>query len=221
MLDFQTSTWLLDIQKLAYFLLLVFAVYHFDAAFSDNPILFIYQSFFWCGPLCGCPESSLLWEGFLWLWRAEATVHCGARASHYGGFSRCRAQPLGAWASVVAARRLSSMVHGLRCSATCGIFLDQGSNPCPLHWQVDSYPLYHQGNPWQPRFQLQVRLKPRALSPSVLYFWPSSLLMLRQIQTFSYFVYYSSPFLECKLQEAGRSVCACEWLLHPWYLQWW
>ena len=24
------------------------------------------------------------------------------------------------------------------CSMACGIFLDQGSNPCPLHWQVDS-----------------------------------------------------------------------------------
>ena len=26
----------------------------------------------------------------------------------------------------------------------CGIFPPQGSNPCPLHWQVDSYPLHHQ-----------------------------------------------------------------------------
>ena len=29
----------------------------------------------------------------------------------------------------------------------CGIFLDQGSNLCPLHWQVDSQPLRHQGSP--------------------------------------------------------------------------
>ena len=27
----------------------------------------------------------------------------------------------------------------------CGIFLDQGSNPCLLHWQVDYLPLSHQG----------------------------------------------------------------------------
>ena len=33
---------------------------------------------------------------------------CGARASHCGGFSRCRAQALGTWASVVVARGLSS-----------------------------------------------------------------------------------------------------------------
>ena len=38
-------------------------------------------------------------------------------------------------------------VHGLSCSEACGIFLDQGSNPCLLHWQVDSLPLSHQGNP--------------------------------------------------------------------------
>ena len=25
----------------------------------------------------------------------------------------------------------------LSCSKACGIFLDQGSNPCPLHWQED------------------------------------------------------------------------------------
>ena len=31
------------------------------------------------------------------------------------------------------------MVHGLSCSAACGIFPDQGSNLFPLHWQVDSF----------------------------------------------------------------------------------
>ena len=33
------------------------------------------------------------------------------------------------------------MGHGLSCSEACGVFTDQGSNPCPLHWQADSYPL--------------------------------------------------------------------------------
>ena len=46
--------------------------------------------------------------------------------SRCAGFSSC-----GTWASVV-------VVHGLSCSAACGIFLDQGSNLCPLHWQADS-----------------------------------------------------------------------------------
>ena len=33
-------------------------------------------------------------------------------------------------------RRAGSVVvaHGCSCSAACGIFPDQGSNPCPLHW---------------------------------------------------------------------------------------
>ena len=39
------------------------------------------------------------------------------------------------------------VAHGPNCSAACGIFPDQGSNPCPLHWQADSQPLHHQGSP--------------------------------------------------------------------------
>ena len=56
----------------------------------------------------GCVGSSLLHAGFLQLLRAGATLCCGAWASHCGGFSCCRAQALGARASVVVARRLSS-----------------------------------------------------------------------------------------------------------------
>ena len=46
-------------------------------------------------------------------------------------------------------RRAGSVVvaHGPSCSAACGIFPDQGSNPCALHWQADSQPLRHQGSP--------------------------------------------------------------------------
>ena len=39
------------------------------------------------------------------------------------------------------------VAHGPSCSAACGIFPDQGLNPCPLHWQADSQPLRHQGSP--------------------------------------------------------------------------
>ena len=105
--------------------------------------LFIYLFF-------GCVGSSLLHAGFLQLRRAGATLCCGARASHCGGFSCCGAQALGTRASqlwhagsVVVARGLWSagsvvVVHGLSCSVACGIFLDQGLNLCPLHWQADS-----------------------------------------------------------------------------------
>ena len=52
---------------------------------------------------------------------------CGLRTSHRSGFSCCGARALGARASVVVA-------CGLSCSTACGIFPDQGSSPCPLHW---------------------------------------------------------------------------------------
>ena len=46
-------------------------------------------------------------------------------------------------------RRAGSAIvaNGPSCSAACGILPDQGSNPCPLHWQADSQPLHHQGSP--------------------------------------------------------------------------
>ena len=40
------------------------------------------------------------------------------------------------------------VAHGPSCSAACGIFPDQGSNPCPLHWQADSQLLHHQESPF-------------------------------------------------------------------------
>ena len=69
-----------------------------------------------------------------------------AQASHCCGFY-C----WGAWASTVQVSRLQSkgstvVVHGLSCSEVSGIFLDQGSNLCLLHWQADSLLLSHKGS---------------------------------------------------------------------------
>ena len=67
-----------------------------------------------------------------------------AWASHCSDSSCCRALPLlSAPALVVAAVRLRNtdsvaVMHGLSCSAACGIFPDQGSNLQLLHWQADS-----------------------------------------------------------------------------------
>ena len=47
----------------------------------------------------------------------------------------------------------AAVAHGLCCSAACGIFPDQGSNPCPLHWQADSQWLHHQGSPGREIFE--------------------------------------------------------------------
>ena len=60
--------------------------------------------------------------------------------------------PLTIAASLVAEHRLQTrssviVAHRPSCSVACGIFPDQGSNPCPLHWQADSQPLRHQGSP--------------------------------------------------------------------------
>ena len=55
--------------------------------------------------------------------------------------------PLLLWST--GSRRAGSVIvaHGPGCSVACGIFPDQGSNPCPLHWQADSQLLRHQGSP--------------------------------------------------------------------------
>ena len=57
------------------------------------------------------------------------------------------AQAPGAQASVAVARGRGSGNAWLSCPGACGIFLDQEPNLYPLHWQVDSQPLDHQGSP--------------------------------------------------------------------------
>ena len=69
----------------------------------------------------------------------------GHSSSWCAGLSLSRPLLLGSTGS----RRAGSVIvaHGPSCSAACGIFPDQGSNTCPLHWQADSQPLRHQGSP--------------------------------------------------------------------------
>ena len=69
----------------------------------------------------------------------------GHSSSRCAGLSLSRALLLRSTGS----RRADSVIvaHGPSCSVACGIFPDQGSNPCPLHWQADSQPLRHQGSP--------------------------------------------------------------------------
>ena len=87
-----------------------------------------------------CAGSSWLRVGFFWLQRLGALLLFGAQA-------------LGPAGSAVVARGLWSVgsavvAHRLSCFAVCGVLLVWGSNLCPLHWQVDSYPLHHhQGSP--------------------------------------------------------------------------
>ena len=83
---------------------------------------FFFYKFIYLFIIFGGVGSALLGAGFLQLWRAGATLHCGARASHCSGFSCCRARALGARASVVVARGLSSCVSWAleRRLSSCG-----------------------------------------------------------------------------------------------------
>ena len=67
-------------------------------------------------------------------------LHCCEWASHCGGFSCCRAQALGC----LGFSSCDTWVYLLRGMWNLP---DRGSNLCPLHWQVDSYPLHHQECP--------------------------------------------------------------------------
>ena len=69
----------------------------------------------------------------------------GHSSSRCAGLSLSR--PLLLWSA--SSRRAGSVVvaHGPSCSVACRIVPDQGSNPCPLHWQADSQPPRHQGSP--------------------------------------------------------------------------
>ena len=57
------------------------------------------------------------------------------------------ARPLWPRASSAVVLRCGSSSSGAPEHRACGVFLDQGLNPCPWHWQVGSDPWHHQGTP--------------------------------------------------------------------------
>ena len=90
--------------------------------------LFIY---FGCEGLCCCSGFALIRvPGLLLLQSMGSRAHRLQQLLHVG--------------SVVVARSLQStgsvvVAHRPRCSAACGIFTDQRSNPHLLHWQLTLY----------------------------------------------------------------------------------
>ena len=82
------------------------------------------------------------WAGFSLRWpllQRGALEHTGLQELRHVG-------------SAVTAPRVSgtgsmAVAHRISCSEACGIFLDQGWNPCSLRWQADPLPLSHQGSP--------------------------------------------------------------------------
>ena len=113
--------------------------------------LCIYLFIYGCVAACGLSlvaasgsYSSLLCAGF-WLWCLLLLRSTGSRCA----------------GSVVVAR-------GLSCYAACGIFPDQGSNPCPLCWQANSQPLRHQGSPLELFFNQLLRYNLHTMKLPVL-----------------------------------------------------
>ena len=90
---------------------------------------------------------------YLWLCWVFVSVRGLSLAAASGGHSSSRCAGLSPSRPLLlrstGSRRAGSVIvaHGPSCSAACGILPDQGSNPCPLHWQADSQPLRHQGSP--------------------------------------------------------------------------
>ena len=99
---------------------------------------------------------------FIHLFLAALGLHCCLRAFSRCGerelLSSCAQAPRGGgfscWQSTCSgACRLqyecgfSGVAHGPSCPVACAVLPDEVSNPCPLHWQVDSQPLDQQGSP--------------------------------------------------------------------------
>ena len=90
---------------------------------------------------------------YLWLCWVFVSVRGLSLVAANGGHSSSRCAGLSLSRPLLlrstGSRHAGSVVvaHGSSRSAACGIFPDQGSNPCPLHWQADSQPLRHQGSP--------------------------------------------------------------------------
>ena len=85
---------------------------------------------------------------YLWLCWVFASVRVLSLVAASGGHSSSRCAGLSLSRSTGSRRAGSAIVaHGHSRSAACGIFPDQGSNPCPLHWQADSQPLRHHRSP--------------------------------------------------------------------------
>ena len=116
---------------------------YFILFFFNKFIYFIYLFLAALGLRCcvrafsGCSEWGLLFVAVRELLSAVASFVAEHRLQARG------LQQLWRTGSVVVVRGLQStgsvvVAHGLSCSAACGIFPDQGSNPCTLHCQADS-----------------------------------------------------------------------------------
>ena len=102
---------------------------------NHEHIIFIYFRIF---IFFGCTGSLFLHMGFLQLQQAQAALCLWCMGSSLWWLLGTENGLWGEWASIVAALGLSSCGTRVCCSTACGVFLDQGSSLCSLHWWVDS-----------------------------------------------------------------------------------
>ena len=113
---------------------------------------------------------------YFWLCWVFVSVRGFSLVAASGGHSSSRCAGLSLSRPLLlrstSSRRAGSviMAHGPSRSMACGILPDQGSNPCPLHWQADSQPLRHQGSP-----QMFFKTITTEKNVTVEYIWPSGL----------------------------------------------
>ena len=79
--------------------------------------VYVQEADFWVNSICSPPVLGLCYC----VWALSSCDEWGLLSC--GGFSCCEAR--------APEHGLSGWVHGLSCSAACGIFQGQGSNPCP------------------------------------------------------------------------------------------
>ena len=106
----------------------VFFIYVYICVYIYISNLYIY--------LFGAVLGLVAVQAFLYLWLVGLLSSCSVWALHCDGFSCCRVEAL------------EHRPNRFSCSLACGIFLNQGSNPCLLHQQTNSLPLSHLGNPY-------------------------------------------------------------------------
>ena len=169
----------------------------FFLSFNTFIYLFIYFWLRWVFVAARGLSLVAVSGGYSSLWCVGFSLRWLLLLRNMGSRAR-RLQQLQHVGSVVVAHGLQNagsvvVAHGLSCSAACGIFPDQGSNLCPLHWQVDSQPLRHQGSPSSVTLFVPSKLLIQETS-SCHYWLPQSI--LKPYHTF-YMIFHSVVIQVC------------------------
>ena len=97
----------------------------------------------------------ILFYFFIWLFWVLVAMHALSLVAESGYYSLVvlcglliSLASLAVEHGLKGAKALTVVVRGLSCPTACEIFPEEGSNLCPLHWQVDSRPLNHQRSSW-------------------------------------------------------------------------